>query len=105
MDHFIRIIVDPPALCVRLLGVKTLSRWRYRRYAFAISPLVFTLFQLSLPTTAWAAPIPGVKVKSGVTYATDGGKPQLLDVYSPSKPGTNMRAVIFVHGGGWTGGS
>ncbi len=43
-------------------------------------------------------------VEKDVTYCTNGGVPQRLDLYYPQTPGP-WPAAIFVHGGGWTSGS
>jgi pectinesterase len=73
---------------------------RGRALLLAIASVV-TLVGLATPASAGAA---AIKTKTNVQYTVD-GKPQLLDVYSPSKAAPNSRAVIFIHGGGWTGGS
>jgi acetyl esterase/lipase len=58
---------------------------------------------LTSPASAAAATI---KLRSGVQYGSDGGVPLYVDVYSPAKAtSTRMRAAVFVHGGGWAGGS
>ena len=45
----------------------------------------------------------GSQVKN-IQYAEVGGKPLLLDLYLPEKP-EGSPLVIWVHGGGWKGGS
>ncbi len=42
---------------------------------------------------------------SGLTYATVGGQPLLLDLYLPSGTAPPRPLVIWIHGGGWAGGS
>lgn len=39
-----------------------------------------------------------------ITYCTPGGVPVLLDAYYPRLAGARWPAVVFIHGGGWTGG-
>lgn len=39
-----------------------------------------------------------------VTYCSPGGMPLRMDIYKPSGPGP-FPTVMFVHGGGWTGGT
>jgi acetyl esterase/lipase len=41
-----------------------------------------------------------------LVYTNGGGAPQTLDLFIPNKPGTDpLPAIVFVHGGGWVGGS
>ena len=47
---------------------------------------------------------PGYEVRRDIVYATVGGKPLLLDVYKPEKLAAALPAVIWIHGGAWTGG-
>lgn len=42
---------------------------------------------------------------SGLTYATVGGQPLLLDLYLPAGGASPRPLVIWIHGGGWSGGS
>jgi acetyl esterase/lipase len=39
-----------------------------------------------------------------LTYATRGGKDLLLDLYTPAGP-ARLPVIVFVHGGGWSGGT
>lgn len=71
------------------------------RALFFVMSTALAVVGLAVPASAGT---PAIKSQLGVQYTVD-GKPQLLDVYSPAKPVKNSRAVIFVHGGGWTGGS
>lgn len=42
----------------------------------------------------------------GIVYTQGGGTPQKLDLYLPSNAaGTGRGGIVFVHGGGWVGGS
>lgn len=50
-----------------------------------------------LPTVAWA------EVRNGIEFARPGGEPQRMDAFVPSGRGS-FPAVIWVHGGGFTGG-
>lgn len=63
---------------------------------------MLVLSALTSPASAAGA---SVKVRKAVQYGDNGGVPLYLDVYSPAKTTTRMRAAIFVHGGGWSGGS
>ncbi len=42
---------------------------------------------------------------SGLTYATVGDQPLLLDLYLPTGAAQPRPLVIWIHGGGWSGGS
>ena len=47
-----------------------------------------------------------VKINRDIVYARVDGKELLLDVYLPKKnPGRRMPVVVWIHGGGWRGGS
>ena len=49
---------------------------------------------------------PGIVKHADLTYASIGGRDLRLDVYAPeTKPETPIPAVVWVHGGGWRGGS
>jgi arylformamidase len=43
------------------------------------------------------------KVHRGIPYAEPKNERQMLDVYAPTK-GKNLPVVVWIHGGGWTGG-
>jgi acetyl esterase/lipase len=48
----------------------------------------------------------GVTGHPGVVYATlPGYRPLTLDIYTPAKSGGPKPLVIYIHGGGWVGGS
>ena len=48
---------------------------------------------------------PGVTVQSNLEYVSGGGAPQSLDLYLPPANGGMAPVVVFVHGGGWRGGT
>ena len=75
---------------------------RLRHRSLAVVLLLVSTFALAAQSASAAST---VKVRTGVQYTVDGGAPQYLDMYSPAKPTAKMRAAIFVHGGGWTGGT
>lgn len=61
------------------------------------------------PTAAWAATL-RYRVVPNVTYLTANGYEAKLDVYQPlnavaSTATGNTPVVVFIHGGGWTGGT
>jgi acetyl esterase/lipase len=43
-------------------------------------------------------------VERDVTYCSPGGVPQRMDVYYPASAAGRWPALVFIHGGGWTGG-
>lgn len=48
----------------------------------------------------------GVKVLRDLEFARPDDRPQLLDLYLPEKPAeTPLPLIVWVHGGGWSGGS
>lgn len=59
-----------------------------------------------LSGSAAAAPPPGIKVVADLDYGGQGHQRQRIDLYLPEKPAKEPRPVIvFIHGGGWQGGS
>lgn len=49
---------------------------------------------------------PGIVKHADIVYATVGGRELLLDVYAPrERPQRPIPAILWVHGGGWRGGS
>jgi acetyl esterase/lipase len=50
-------------------------------------------------------PIPeGVKVDRDIEFARVGDMPLLLDLYRPESSGQTLPLVVWIHGGGWSGG-
>ena len=47
---------------------------------------------------------PGVKLKSNIEYGKVGQRSLLLDLYSPKNLTKPVPGLIFIHGGGWSGG-
>jgi acetyl esterase/lipase len=48
---------------------------------------------------------PGVKVLRNLPYVENGHERQKLDLYLPEKENSPLPVVVWVHGGGWQGGS
>ena len=49
---------------------------------------------------------PGIAKRADLTYASINGRDLRLDVYAPTtKPDRAIPAILWVHGGGWRGGS
>jgi len=59
--------------------------------------LGFVAALLITPLTSWAAPLPQIDIAYGTNPEN------LLDIYQPDGSGLH-HLVVFVHGGGWTGG-
>ncbi len=58
------------------------------------------------PASAPAAKVPnGVKALRDIEYARVGDKRLLLDLYLPEKADGRLPVVVWIHGGGWRGGS
>ncbi len=45
------------------------------------------------------------KAFRNLVYVTDGHERQKLDVYLPAEPGVDRPLLVWIHGGGWEGGS
>jgi len=78
-------------------GIGTIMTTRWRQLA---------AFLMCLGGTAAAAPPPGIKVVADLDYGGIGNKRQRLDLYLPEKASKEPRPlIVFIHGGGWQGGS
>jgi acetyl esterase/lipase len=89
---------QPSILCP---GARIMHRRRFR--AFAVTTVV--LFVAAPSNPALAAPPYEVELKQDVEYGTGGAEKLLLDQAIPKgleKPGPGL---VFIHGGGWAGGS
>ena len=79
-------------------------------------PWLAVVLTLTLTSTLSMAQVPkekakaqqripdGVKVERDIEYARAGDKALLLDVYRPESSGEALPLVIWIHGGGWSGG-
>lgn len=47
----------------------------------------------------------GTKITRDIKYVPDAGPRQTLDLYIPANAGKPLPLVIYIHGGGWEGGS
>ncbi len=56
------------------------------------------------PTLVTASEPPSYTVQNNVTYCTPQGMPLRADVYTPIRQAATMPLVLYVHGGGWSGG-
>ena len=74
---------------------------------------LLALFALALPVTASAqtpapaatAPPPGIAVAHDVVFGKGGDRDLHAELAYPANPVAPLPAVIYVHGGGWVGGS
>jgi len=76
----------------------------------------WTVALLVLLGTAWLAPAqqpnpkppeppPGTKAYRDLAYVTDGHERNKLDLYVPEKAEGALPLIVWIHGGGWQGGS
>lgn len=74
-------------------------------HKFILFILLLGSCQLAVAEEAAVLPA-GVKVLRDLEYSRPGGQPLLLDLYLPEKkPNKSIPVVLWVHGGGWKGGS
>ena len=70
--------------------------------------LVAPLGAQTNPATRPVLPVvrlpPGVSLEEDLHYGTAAGRGQLLDLYLPTKPDVDRPLIIWIHGGGWSGG-
>ncbi len=64
--------------------------------------LIASLLLLTLVSSVHSAE--AVREELDVKYGEAGGKPLLLDVFRPVQQQGKLPVVVYVHGGGWTGG-
>lgn len=58
-----------------------------------------------IPLVNANGPLPdGVELTSDIEFGTGGGRPLQLDLYTPAKREGKAPAIVFLHGGGWSGG-
>jgi acetyl esterase/lipase len=55
------------------------------------------------PAAAPALP-EGARTQLNIAYTRNGSERQMLDLYLPAM-GTNLPLIVWIHGGGWTGGN
>lgn len=68
---------------------------------------IVCLFAALLTTSirpAHSDPVPAMTTQSAVQY-TVSGTPELMDIYSPQNTAKPLPVIVYIHGGGWVGGS
>lgn len=65
---------------------------------------LFCLLLLVLTSNVHSADIP-LREELDVKYGEAGGQPLLLDVFRPEQQQGKLPVVVYVHGGGWSGGN
>jgi acetyl esterase/lipase len=71
--------------------------------ALLVIAVLATVSVLSLE--GQCAPAAGGKTVKDIAYAKPGDKPVLMDLHLPAKTDGPVPVILFVHGGGWEGGS
>ena len=67
--------------------------------------LILLAFVLAASGRVPSAQVPDVELKT-LTYAVRNGKDLVLDLYTPAATGaTRLPVIVFLHGGGWSGGT
>src|SRR5215467_9314442 len=67
---------------------------------------VAMLFGLTTAVHAQPPKLPeGVKAQTDLEYVKDGHERQKLDLYLPEKAEGPLPLIVWIHGGGWQGGS
>jgi acetyl esterase/lipase len=73
-------------------------------YRLSVGGLIMILAVLPVvarPRQAQVAPV----VMEALTYSSPGGHDLVLDLYRPAGASGRVPVVIFLHGGGWSGGT
>ncbi len=70
------------------------------RFISYLTGTMIVAVTMSISTLAVA----DINISKNVSYGSAGGQELLLDVYSPETSLTTAPAIIFIHGGGWSGG-
>lgn len=84
---------------------------RGRALAAAVMGFMALVFSATMPLKAAPGEAPALDVHTGIQY-TETGTPELIDIYEPkvaaaaAAEGASSRpAIVYIHGGGWVGGS
>jgi acetyl esterase/lipase len=77
---------------------------RRRFFSLFAALVAVLLFGAVRMLTAGAAVPKGVVLEPAITYGQGGSEPLLLDLTRPEQGKGPFPAIVFVHGGGWTGG-
>ncbi len=103
-----------------LIGIATVVyAWRARRRALATAGALAGIAASLMIVVPWAAisadadvswaesfaAAPEAQPDATETYATVDGEDLKVDVYTPAEATGPVPAVVYVHGGGWSGGS
>ncbi len=89
------LMVLPPNAPPPPWGFPTLNAG-YVAYFLGLAPIIDIHKEIPVP--------PGVVVQDDVEYGRVGDRSLKLDLYSPEKLDHPVPGLIFIHGGGWTGG-
>jgi acetyl esterase/lipase len=75
-------------------------------FLMSATPLVAepTTRPATQPTTQPKITLPGVAIDSDLHYGPAAGRGQLLDLYRPEKSAGALPLIVWIHGGGWSGG-
>ena len=73
------------------------------RRAVLLTAVMITMAIGAYPSSA-SAPQFDVEMKT-LTYASRGGQDLVLDLYLPQKARGRLPVIVFLHGGGWSGGT
>src|ERR1051325_8826121 len=86
-----------------------------RKYSFIASILMASFVSVLLPSIAWAQLSDSAawtadignryRVVPNITYLTANNYEAKLDVYQPRNATGPTPTLIYIHGGGWVGGS
>lgn len=76
------------------------------RFLFLALTAALTASAQSNDAESWAAWLPQqYRVEPNVTYLTANNWEAKLDIYTPRTPAAPTPVLIYIHGGGWTGGT
>lgn len=85
--------------------LKRSARWLFWILALLIALSSAALAQLSEKATWVAETTGGFRVIPNITYLTANNYDAKLDVYTPNNQTAPVPTVLFIHGGGWVGGT
>ncbi len=85
--------------------MKRLSTWVGALLVVSVAVVTTPAQEKQRPAAQGPRLPPGVKAERNIAYVPDGHERQKLDIYLPEDAKGALPVVVWIHGGGWQGGS
>lgn len=90
---------------IRTFAIQIQDRFRCNPLTAAGLSIVITVHLLVVGTRAFAAEPVEIDLHTDVVYGTGGGEELKLDWAGPKNVTGKLPAIVYIHGGGWSGGN